>query len=182
MKKYRLTGKYIFISFVAVVFSFFFHELAHWVTGELLGYQMGMSLNKTFFTGEKAATVTHEMLVSAAGPLFTLFQAFVFFWLLKKGKNEYLYPFLFFTLYMRLLAGGLNLINLNDEGRISIWLGMGSFSISIFVCALLFWLIYKISKENNYGLQIQLTSLGLVMVFSTVVILGDHFLHLHIIR
>jgi hypothetical protein len=141
-----------------------------------------MSFNKTFAVDENAVKTSHAMLESAAGPLFTLLQAFVFFWLLKKYKNENLYPFLFFAFYMRLLAGILNIIKLNDEGRISAWLGLGNFTLSIIICSILFWLVYKISKMNNYGSRFQWITLLLVMLFSSAVILGDQYLHLRIIR
>lgn len=182
MNPFRLSGRYIFISFIAVVLSFFFHELAHWITGELLGYKMGMSFNKTFYIGGDPVSKSHEMWVSAAGPFFTLLQAFVFFLWLRKYRNENLYPFLFFAFYMRLLAGVLNFIHLNDEGRISAWLGIGNFTISIFVCSLLLWLVYKISKENRYPFKFQWITFLLVMFFSSVVILSDQYLHLRIIR
>jgi len=178
----RLTLKYIIISMIAVFSTFFFHELTHWVTGELLGYKMTMTLNSVSLTEGKYIKSWHETLVSAAGPFFTIIQASTFYIIMRKNKNLLLYPFLFVPLYMRILAGVMNFINLNDEGRISNALGIGTFTLSILVCLMLLYFVIKISQKNNYIVKFQITNLLLTMLFSSVLILVDQFLHFKIIN
>ncbi len=182
MKPFQLTAKYILISGIAVLLSFVFHELAHWVAGELLGYKMGMTFNTTTFPHNMIIPDRHEVIVSAAGPLFTILQGSVFYWLLRKYNNDDLYPFLFTAFYIRLLAGAMNFINLNDEGRISKILGIGTYTLSVIVCTILFLLLYKISKGNKYSFKFQLANVLLTICFSSVLILGNQYFHWVIIN
>ena len=182
MTAFKLTLKYIVISFIAVFGSFFFHELFHWIAGELLGYKMTMTLNSVFLAQGNYRQPWHEYFISAAGPAFTLLQAIAVFIIIQRYKNIYLYPFLFFPLYMRLLAALLSFINPNDEARISKSLGLGSFTLFILICAVLFFLVTRISKQEHYTKKFQWINVLLAMVFSSVIILADQFLHIHLIN
>jgi len=77
------------------------------------------------------------------------------------------------TLYTRILAGFMNLFNLNDEGRISHVLGLGDFTLSLLVCAILAVWVYKVSKYHKPGWKFQVFTLVLIMLFSSILILGD---------
>ena len=182
MTNFKLTLRYTIISMIAVFLTFFFHEIFHWIAGELLGYKMTMTLNSVSLTEGQYIKSWHDTLVSAAGPIFTILQASTFFIIMRQNKNILFYPFLFAPLYMRVLAGAMNFINLNDEGRISNTFGIGTFTLSIFVCILLLFFVFKISKQNNYTVKFQITNLLLTMVFSSMLILADQFLHLKIIN
>ncbi len=182
MTNFKLTLKYTVISLIAVFLTFFFHELFHWIAGELLGYKMTMTLNSVSLAEGQYLKSWHDLLVSAAGPVFTLLQATTFYIIMKRNKNPLFYPFLFAPLYMRVLAGAMNFINLNDEGRISNALGIGTFTLSILVCILLLFFVFKISKQNNYTVRFQITNLLLTMAFSSMLILADQFLHLKIVN
>ncbi|MBA2248697.1 MAG: hypothetical protein H0W12_00730 [Chitinophagaceae bacterium] len=100
----KINTRYIIITAIAVILSWIMHEIAHWATGELLGYKMETTLNSTFPISGKYNNDMHYQMISAAGPLFTLLQAIVFFILMWQHKRKLLYPFLFICLYMRLLA------------------------------------------------------------------------------
>ena len=182
MTNYKLTLKYTVISLIAVFSTFFFHEIFHWIAGELLGYKMTMTLNSVSLTEGQYLKSWHDTFVSAAGPIFSILQAATFYILMRQNKNLLLYPFLFVPLYMRVLAGVMNFINLNDEGRISNAFGIGTFSLSIAVCLLLFFFVSKISKQYNYTAKFQIINLLLTLAFSSILILGDQFLHLKIIN
>ena len=177
-----MTSRYIFFSVVAVFLTFFLHELFHWITGEILGYKMIMTLNSVTPASGQYREDWHNTLVSAAGPLFTIIQAAILYFIMRKNKNVLLYPFLFIPLYMRILAGVMNVINLNDEGRISRTFGLGTFTLSILVCLFLFFLVYKISRQYKYTAKFQVINVLLTMAFSSVLILSDQVLHLKIIR
>jgi hypothetical protein len=177
----RITGKYILVTGLAVLFSWLLHEFAHWTTGNMLGYKMAMSLNKTtplsgFFKSDK-----HYQLISAAGPAITLVQAFLVFFLMKKQKTTLLYPFLFSCFYMRLFATVISFRHLNDEARISNSLTVGTFTLPIIVTAALLFLVYKTSINNKFTFRFNLITLGLIIFFSSVIIMADQFLHIRLL-
>jgi hypothetical protein len=172
----KISFTYALVTLLAVVLTWLIHEFAHWSTGELLGNDMGMSLNRTYSKTGNYGAVWHQTIISAAGPMATLVQAIVVFFLLQKGASKMLFPFLLTSLYMRFLAGAMNFINLNDEGRISRDLGLGSFTLPFLVFGILFYLVYSISKTKDYpGKFIAITTL-LIMIFSSILILSDQAL------
>ena len=125
--------KYILITAIAVISSFFFHELAHFITGKILGYEMGISLNSAFLLEGEYQSEWHQQLISAAGPIFTILQAILIFYCIQKTNNRYWYPFLFFAFYFRVLATVISIFNPNDEARISAWLGLGYWILPLLV-------------------------------------------------
>src|SRR5687767_6517996 len=125
MNTSKITFQYVLIAAVAVFITWILHEGAHWAMGEALGYNMTLNLN-TVSLANGAYRNNDEHIVSAAGPLFTLLQAILVYFLLQRTNRLNWYPFLFVPLYMRIMAGLLNFINLNDEGRISKALGLGT--------------------------------------------------------
>ncbi len=171
---------YVLITLAAVLFSWTLHEFAHWVTGEVLGNKMVMTLNTCYPESGSYTKEWHEMVISAAGPVLTIIQALVFYFLLSAGSVK-LFPFLLTCLYMRALAGAMNFINLNDEGRISSDLGLGTFTLSIGVVSLLFYLTYRISKSYKLTAKLIVATILLIMLFSSVVILSDQALKIRIL-
>ncbi len=180
MNNSKVTFQYVLISAAAVFITWIAHEGAHWAMGETLGYNMTMNLN-TASLASGAYRNNDEHLVSAAGPVLTMVQAMIAFLLLQRSNRLHWYPFLFVPLYMRIMAGVLNLINLNDEGRISKALGLGTFTLSILVCAFLFYLVYKASVKAGYSAKLQWATVLLTLLFSSVLILADQFFNLRII-
>jgi hypothetical protein len=177
----KITVKYILVTGLAVLFSWVLHEFAHWTAGNMLGYEMVMSLNKNtpvngFFKSDK-----HYQLISAAGPFITLLQAFLVFFLMKKQKTTLLYPFLFSCFYMRLFATVISFRHLNDEARISNSLAIGTFTLPIIVTAVLLLLVYKTSVNNKFTFRFNLITLGLVIFFSSIIIMADQFLHIRLL-
>lgn len=167
---------YILVTAIAVVSSFFFHELAHFITGKLLGYEMGITLNSAFLLEGAYQSDWHQQLVSAAGPIFTIAQAFFIYYFIKKTENKYWYPFLFFAFYSRVLAMIISLFNPNDEARISAWLGLGYWIVPLLVCFTLLILLVKTSKEQRYNLKFNLINYLLATVFITGVVYSDQYL------
>lgn len=170
-----INAKYVLVFAVAVLLSWTLHELAHWVAGEYLEYDMGMTLNKTFPLGGQYTSERHYQLISAAGPVFTVCEAIFVFILLMQRRLLLLYPFLFTCFYMRLFAAIISFRNPNDEARISTALGIGKFTLPIIVTAVLFILLYKVTKQYRLSTKFILLNLGLTILFSTVIILSDMF-------
>ena len=182
MTSFKLTFKYVLLTLVAVFLSFFVHECCHWITGEALGYKMTMTLNSVSLAEGSYSKNWHETLVSAAGPIFEILQAIIFYRIMKRRNNINLYPFLFTPLYMRVLAGAMNYFNLNDEGRISHSLHIGDYTLSIIVCLVLLIFVVKISRQYKYTAKFQLINFLLVMLFSSILIMSDQFLRVRIIN
>ncbi|WP_394751079.1 zinc metalloprotease [Spongiimicrobium salis] len=145
--------KYVGVLIIATFLTFFFHEMSHWIAYEVLGYDAGFTLNGASVKDTSIQlTKTHRIIASAAGPIFTIIQGIVFYFVLKKHKNIMLYPFLFLPFIMRLGAAWANRFQPNDEGRISLDFGLNLYAISTLVVAFLLFLVFKISKKNKFSL------------------------------
>lgn len=178
----KITFRYILATAIAVIFTWVLHEFTHWVTSESLGYESIMRLNSVSVVDGQERTDWHKIYISASGPIITILQAIVVFILLKtKGWNKLIYPLMFVPLYMRSLAGVVNFVNPNDEGRISEFFGIGLFTISILVSGLLFFLVFKISKKYNLNWKFNLWTTLIIMVASSILILSDQFLGIRLL-
>lgn len=173
---------YVLAIVVAVIFSWIIHEFAHWSTSELLGYETIMGINGTSPVHGQKVTGWHKVFISASGSIVTMLQALIAFIVLNtQNWNKHLYPFLFTAFYMRVLAGTMNFVNLNDEGRIGAFLEIGVFTLPIIVSGLLFYLVYKISEKYNLDWKFQLFTTFMVMLASSILILSDQFFGTRII-
>jgi hypothetical protein len=119
--------------------------------------------------------------VSAAGPLITIMQAIVAFALLWRGASLRWVPVLFIPVYMRALATVLNLINKNDEGRISADLGLGTWTIPVIVTAFLIVLAAVIARKRSLPTRFVVGTFLLIMLFSSMVVLADMFWKVRIV-
>lgn len=165
--------KYIAQVLLAVLFTWLIHEFAHWSAGELLGNEMAMTINGGYPLAGKYLSSNHAIVVDAAGPLITLLQAIVFFIIIRKNHNMLLFPFVAICLYMRVIAAFLNVVNLNDEGRISLALGLGTYTIPVLICLALFYLVYVLIRTFRPGKRFTIYTFILIMIFSSIVVLGD---------
>lgn len=182
MTDQKITWKYLLACLGAVLFTWIIHEFTHWITSESLGYESVLTLNTVSPISGQKYTELHNVYVSASGPLITIVQAvIVFIFLFNRNWNKSIYPFLFTPLYMRLLAGGMNFINHNDEGRISEYFGLGVFTLSILVSAILFFLVYKISKTYKLSWKFNTWTTLIIMVLSSILVLSDQILHIRIL-
>jgi len=177
----KIEKKYIAIFAGAVLLTWIFHELAHLIAGEMLGYKMKMTLNSTYPAVGEHSSDLHNQIISAAGPIFTLCEAAVVCALMYWRKRILLYPFLFTCFYMRCMALFISLFNSNDEARISTAMGIGKFTLPIIVSGTLFYMVYKISLRYALSQEFNLANLGLAILFSWVLILTDMFFHINLI-
>lgn len=178
----ELTISYILAVTVAVIFTWTIHEFAHWLISESLGYETVMTMNRTSPASGENVNDWHKTFISASGPAVTVLQGLIAFILLKNRIwNKYLYPLLFTAFYMRFLAGLMNFINLNDEGRIGAFLEIGTFTLPIIVSGVLFFMVYKITRRFNLDWKFQLRTTLAVMIVSSILILSDQFLGIRII-
>ena len=171
--------RYVLITVVAVFVTWEVHELAHWFTGKAFGYPMAMTLNTAYSLN--GTTPRDAQVISAAGPLMTILQAVLLFMLMRGRERAFLYPFLLTCLYCRLLAALVSIINPNDEARISTYLGIGKFTLPVAVSALLFVVVFKISRSYRFSSRFNFINVLLILFLTSAIILCDQFFHLRLI-
>ena len=110
---------YVLIVLVAVVFTMLFHEFGHYLTGSLLGNTMKMNLNWVTPEGGSYAECWHKPLVYAAGPIFTLVQAFLFLGGLRISQNTLFYPFVLFPAVHRIWPYIVSPASYQDEVKLA---------------------------------------------------------------
>lgn len=182
MKRTFQYWRYAVMVMIAVLLSFELHELVHYFTGEYLGNKMGMTFNSCFpVAGYYSGGDRDYATVSATGPLFTILQAIIFYLLLNRKNNYYLYPFLFIPFFMRCSAMIISFKNPNDEARVSNFHHLGTFTLPLIVSALLFYFVYRISRKYSYSKRFQLFTFLLTLFFYSAIILTDQYFHIRIL-
>ncbi|MEM6719452.1 MAG: hypothetical protein AAF611_09070 [Bacteroidota bacterium] len=182
MKDQKVSLKYVLNVLFAVLFTWFIHEFAHWVTSEALGYEAMMRLNGVAPLYGVFPTEGHQAIISISGPIITILQGIICYLMLNlKGWNKYLYPLLFTAFYMRLFAGAMNFIHPNDEARVGQYLGIGTHTLSLIVSIFLFALVYLISKKYKLHWTFQLWTILIVFIVSWAIIYIDMYFRIRII-
>jgi len=138
-------------------------------------YEAMMYLNSVIPVKGQNQLEWHKTLISSAGPIITIIQGIVIFLLLKKHWNKLLYPLLFVAFFMRFLAGAVSLNNPNDEARISMFFEMGLLTLPILVSAVLFYMLYVISKQYKLGWKFQTLTTIIIIVFISLLIFADQY-------
>ncbi|MEO8362119.1 MAG: hypothetical protein ABI672_18970 [Vicinamibacteria bacterium] len=143
-KSVLLRSFYVILFFVGIG-TFFIHEFGHWFAGVALGHDMIASPNHV--SPRNPISVVDQGLVAAAGPLVTLVQGVIGFWLVRHRRSQLGFALLYMAFFMRLLAAGLSLLNPNDEARISLLLGVGMWTLPVAVVGGLFIPLLVASRE-----------------------------------
>lgn len=108
---------------VVAVATYLIHEAAHWIVGAALGYPVSYGINSVI-PGAPITPIDY-MLMSAAGPAVTVVTALIAFFFVMRRESLISYAVLYFALFMRVIAAGVSVLNLNDEARISETFGYG---------------------------------------------------------
>jgi hypothetical protein len=135
--------------FVAGFLTFVLHEAAHWGAGQVLGYPMNVRLNGVDFL--TPASASDQAIADAAGPLITILQAIIGFFLVQRRRSVLAFAFLYFAAFMRLLAAGVSVFHPNDEARLSSYFGLGMWTLPIVVAAGLLFLVWRASRRLGIG-------------------------------
>ncbi len=135
MQNRRVGASFYGVFALLGVASYVVHEAAHWLAGAAMGYQMTVGLNHV--TPTTPMSVADHILMSAAGPAVTIFTALVAFVVVLRRQSLTAYAVLYFALFMRVVAAGVSVFNLNDEARISDLLGLGPWTLPAGVVVLL---------------------------------------------
>lgn len=161
---------------IAVAFTFVAHEGAHWAMGEWLGYDMFLRVNSAGLATGLYRSQIDAQLVTAAGPAFTLLQGFAAFGLVRAFGAGFAFPFLLSALLMRMLAAGVSLGTPNDEMRLSVWLGLGEWTVFAAVIGALFVMTALAARRLHLSLGSLAIGVALWMAFASAVILGEPYL------
>jgi len=112
---------------VAAVAAYLVHEAAHWLVGAALGYPVSYGINSVI--PGTPMTANDHILMSAAGPAVTVLIGLAAFVMVMRRQSLTAYAVLYFALFMRIVAAGVSVFNLNDEARISDMLGWGPWAL-----------------------------------------------------
>ncbi len=153
--------------------TFALHEIAHWSAGEMLGYDMIMSLNGAHPRSGAFSSARHAFIVDAAGPAFTAFQALVAFLLIERRALLLAYPFLFVACFMRFAALFASLFHPNDEARMSATLGWNMWVLPILMVAILLALTWAGSRRLRVGWKTNLASYLLCSAAFALIVFMD---------
>lgn len=171
-----MTIAQILLAGIAVAFTFVAHEGAHWAMGEWLGYDMILRANSVSLAHGDYASDLHRYAVTSAGPAFTLLQGTAAFALVRTFSLAAAFPFLLSALLMRILAAGVSLATPNDEMRLSLWLGLGAWTVFALVIGALLVLTVLAARRLRLSAGALGSSVALWVVFAAAFILGEPYL------
>ena len=170
-----INWRFQLVLLASIPLQFFFHELAHWLAGTLQGYDMLMTLNSVNFAIDDAPK-SAEYIVSAAGPVFTILVGIFAWWQLRNGKHIFWYAALYGAAFMRFMAMVVSLQNPNDEARLSIAAGLGTWTIPAIVVIGLVALTIDAARKRGIGWKPNLVAYVTTSIGIVIVVFGDRWL------
>lgn len=160
MRNTRTVGGSFYMGFALLaVAAYLIHEAAHWIVGATLGYSVSYGINSVI--PASPMTAGDHILMSAAGPAVTLVTALIGFYFVMRRESLIGYAVLYFALFMRVVAAGVSVLNLNDEARISDMLGFGPWLLPGLVVVLL--LIPTVIASRHLRLSWKVNALAYVV-------------------
>lgn len=172
MANTRITWHFYAVFAAVTIAGFVLHELAHWAMGEALGFEMHMSLNRAWpvdaMPGER-----EMLLISAAGPAFTIAAGVIAFWFAHVRGNALAYGVLFSAWFQRLAAMFVSLAHPNDEARISASLGLGMWTLPLLVVVGLLVLLWRASRTLGIRWRTNLALYALSSVLVAALVFAD---------
>ncbi|MEM8771466.1 MAG: hypothetical protein AAGD92_07445 [Pseudomonadota bacterium] len=169
----------IFLSLLLIAEIFFgtlLHEGAHWLAGELLGYDMQAGFGRAWSVGaiESENPVRDAQIITIAGPVFTVAVAFVGFLLCVFANQLWAYTLIFSALYQRALAMVLSYVSKpNDEARISTSLGWEWWVAPSIVVGFLLVLCVAAAWRHRIGWPVQLLFYVMCSIGYSLVVFVD---------
>ena len=141
----KLNARFYLWLVFAFLITNLIHEGCHWLMGAALGLDMRFGLNAVTFLSPM--TDWQRALADASGPLVTIVQGIVAYVLLKRTGSMKAFAFLYAAAFMRLVAGLVSVMHPNDEARLSMYFGLGKWTLPVLVAAGLILLAVKGSKR-----------------------------------
>jgi hypothetical protein len=159
---------------VIAVATFLIHEAAHWLMGAALGYEVSYGINSVI--PGSAMTASDHILMSAAGPAVTILIALAAFAVVMRRQSLTAYAILYFALFMRVIAAGVSVFNLNDEARISDMLGWGPWALPAVVILALLTLTIIASRHLRLSWKLNVLAY-VVSSLVTAAVVGLDMIH-----
>ena len=156
--------KLALISIPIAFISYLFHEFGHWSIGEILGNNMAYRLNGAWPINGPYLNPQHGLYVGIAGPAFSILQALIALFFIKKFNSKYAFPFLFFPLFMRFFSLAFGGFNKQDEAGISASLGIGTYTVAIVVIVISILIIWR----GAYKLKLGFKEINFFILISTL--------------
>ena len=167
--------KTIAMAAVVVIVMNVLHEAGHALTAKALGYEVVAKINSVGLRSGDYATAWHRHAVDLAGPAVTLLLAFVGAgWANRRRPRAQLGAMMVSSaLMMRILATLASINHPNDEPRVSEAWGLGYWTLSGIVIALLAWLMVMVHRKARLGWKFYLPVWVGASIGFGVVVLGE---------
>lgn len=118
----------------------------------------------------------HEVLVLIGGPAFTILLAILALIVIEKYRTIYVYPVVFFQMFMRFFSLACGGFTKQDEFKISTILHLGPYTVAIIVSLSLFLIVLRTSnklrinlKDNSYILTMSTLAAVIVIVTDKII-------------
>ncbi|MEK6780954.1 MAG: hypothetical protein AABY93_04580 [Bacteroidota bacterium] len=155
----------LILLFIPIAYgSYLFHEFGHWIVGEILGNDMSYSLNYVWPKSGQYIDSSHDLYVSTGGPAFTILLSLIFLLIIEKYRTIYAYPVVFFQFFCRFFSIVFGGFSKQDEARISVTVGLGTYTVAIVGLLILFLIVWRAS----HILKVNLKNNGYFFTISTV--------------
>lgn len=162
------------VLFIPVTFiSYYIHEIGHWTVGELLGNDMGYSMNGVWPKAGYYMDNLHGLYVGIGGPAFSILQAFIFMIIIEKYRYIYAYPFVFVPLFVRFFSIAFGGFSKQDEAGISAALHLGTYTIAIIVLLILLLIVWRASYKLKFGFN-HIGLFFLISMASNLIVIGTY--------
>jgi len=125
------------------------HEAGHWLMGAALRMELRFGLNGVKYLSP--TTDWQRALADASGPLVTIVQGIVAYLIVRRSGSLKAFAFLYAAAFMRLVAGLISVVFANDEARLSMYFGLGKWTLPLLVAAGLVTLAVKGSRRLGLG-------------------------------
>lgn len=149
------------------------HEGAHWLTGAALGFDMQFGLNAVRYLSPTEPW--QRMLADAAGPVLTILQGLLAYVLVKRSASHLAFAFLYTAAFSRLTAGLVSVLHPNDEARVSMYFGLGKWTLPVLVAGGLIVLVIAASKHLSLGWKDQVLCYLVASLTVSVIVGLDRF-------
>ncbi|WP_288380131.1 hypothetical protein [uncultured Massilia sp.] len=144
------------------------HEGCHWLMGAALGFEMRFGLNTVSYLSPSEPW--QRVLADIAGPIVTIAQGLSAYIVVMRGASSKIFAFLYAAFFMRLVAGLVSVMHPNDEARVSMFLGIGKWTLPILVAAGLLVLAVRASRRLKLNWKDQLACYVVASVTVSVIV------------
>jgi len=150
------------------------HEGCHWLMGAALGFEMRFGLNTVSYLSPSEPW--QRALADIAGPIVTIAQGVIAYIVVMRGASHKVFAFLYAAFFMRLVAGLVSFMHPNDEARVSMFLGIGKWTLPVLVAAGLLVLVVRASRRLKLNWKDQLACYAVASLTVSVIVGLDRVL------